>query len=116
MLQKTGEQERAERLLNDVLKYIHGIRRLGFTGYGIRDVEIYALQGNKKQALAALRQAVDEHWRWSWKYKLEHAANIDSIRKEPEFQKITAEVKADMAKQLARVRETEGKDSVCVTP
>ena len=116
VLQKTGEQERADRLFNDALKYIQGIRRLGYTGYGIRDVEIYALQGNKKQALAALRQAVDNDWRWYWKIKLAHTANIDSIRKEPEFQTMATKIKTDMARQLAHVREEEGKDSVCITP
>lgn len=29
---------------------------------------------------------------------------------------MVTEIKADMDRQLARVREEEGKDSVCVTP
>jgi hypothetical protein len=68
---------------------------------------IYALQGEKQKALAALRQAVDEGWRLSWWYYLELDPNLESIREEPEFRAIVAEIEADMAEQLERVRQME---------
>jgi tetratricopeptide (TPR) repeat protein len=107
ILSKTGEQQRADRLLEGSLQYIQQIPRLGFLGYDIADVQIYALQGNKQKALAALHRAIDEGWRDSWWYYLKHDPNLESLHDEPEFQAMVAEIEADMAEQLARVREME---------
>jgi hypothetical protein len=70
-------------------------------------VQIYALQGEKQKALAALRQAIDEGWRGMWWYFLKHDPSLESLHDEPEFQAMVAEIEADMAAQLARVREME---------
>jgi len=76
--------------------------------YGIPwQVQIYALQGQTERALNELRQAVDNGWRGLWWYWLEHDPKLESIRHEPEFQAMVAEIKADMAAQLARVRAIE---------
>ena len=40
VLQKTGEQEKADSLLNDALTYTQSIQRLGVFGYKIADVDI----------------------------------------------------------------------------
>ena len=106
VLIRTGERDRADLLLDRSLEYIQTIPRLGF-GYGIADVEIYALQGDKQKALSALRQAIDEGWRVHWWYDLKHDPNLESLHDEPEFQAMVAEIEADMAAQLARVREME---------
>ena len=109
ILSKTGEQERADRLLESSLQYIQRIPRLGDygSGYGIADVQIYTLQGDKQKALSVLRQAVDEGWRDSWWYFLKFDPILESLHDEPEFQAMVAEIEADMAEQLARVREME---------
>jgi tetratricopeptide (TPR) repeat protein len=105
---KTGEQRRADRLLEGSLQYIQRIPRLGpFFGYEIADVQIFALQGDKQKALSALRQAIDEGWRFSWWYYLKYDPTLESLHDEPEFQAMVAEIEADMAAQLARVREME---------
>ena len=65
VLAKTGEQERANLLLNRSFQYIQTLPRVGAAGYGIADVRIYALQGNKQKALSALQRAIDEGWRES---------------------------------------------------
>ncbi len=116
-MSKTGEQERANLLLDRSLTFIQTIPRLGlFTGYWISDVRIYALQGKTEKALAALRQAIDERWRSFWWFYLEHDPNLDSIRDEPEFQAMVEEIKADMAAQLARVREMEANGELELEP
>jgi tetratricopeptide (TPR) repeat protein len=104
VLIRTSEQERANLLLDRSLEYIQTIPRLGY-GYWIADVLIYALQGEKQKALAALRQAIDEGWRAHWWYFLKQDPNLESLHDESEFQAMVAEIEADMAKQLARVRE-----------
>jgi tetratricopeptide (TPR) repeat protein len=104
---KTGEQQRADWLLESSLQYIQRIPRLGFAGYGIADVKIYTLQGDKQRALSALRQAIDEGWRDGWWYYLRYDPTLESLHDEPEFQAMVAEIEADMAAQLARVREME---------
>lgn len=106
VLSKTGEQKRADLLLDRSLTFIETIPRLGF-GYDVSDVRIYALQGKTEKALAALRQAIDQGWRTVWWYYAEHDPNLDSIRNEPEFQAMVNEIKADMAVQLERVRAME---------
>jgi hypothetical protein len=57
--------------------------------------------------LSALRQAIDEGWRGVWWYYLQHDPNLESLHDEPEFQAMVAEIEADMAAQLERVREME---------
>jgi tetratricopeptide (TPR) repeat protein len=104
---KTGEQQRADWLLEGSLQYIQQIPRLGGSGYAIADVQIYALQGEKQKALSALRQAIDEGWRRYWWYSLKQDPTLESLHDEPEYQAMVAEIEADMAVQLARVREME---------
>jgi tetratricopeptide (TPR) repeat protein len=104
---KTGDPERADWLLESSLQHIQQIPRLGFHGYGIADVQIYALKGKKQKALSALQRAIDEGWRRYWWYYLKQDPNLESLHDEPEFQAMVAEIEADMAAQLARVREME---------
>ena len=68
---------------------------------------LYALQGEKRKALAALRRAIDEGWRVFWSYYLKRDPNLESLHDEPEFQAMAKENEADMAAQLARVLEME---------
>ena len=100
-----GERERANDLLEGGLKIIETVPRLGTDGYWITDVRIYALQQRPQKALAALRQAIDEGWRVLVWYYLEHDPNLDSIRDEPEFQRLYAELRADLAAQAERVED-----------
>jgi len=103
-----GQSERAQLLLDRSLDYVAStsMPRLHWysVAYGIpQQVQIYALQGKTGKALEALRQAIDNGWRGLWWYWLEHDPNLDSIRDEPEFQAMVAEIKLDMATQLQRV-------------
>lgn len=100
VLMRMGEQERAQRLLEKCLAFVQTIPRLGQGGFWIADTIIHALRGETRKAIAALREAIDEGWRASWWYYLNHDPNLESIRGEPEFQALAAEVKADMAVQL----------------
>jgi tetratricopeptide (TPR) repeat protein len=106
VLFKTGEQERADLLLNRSFQHVQTLPRLGMR-YGIAAVQIYTLRGDKQRAVSALRQAIDEGWRDLWWYFLKLKPDLGLLHDEPEFQAMVAEIEADMAAQLARVREME---------
>lgn len=107
VLQRVGEHDRAQLLLHSSLKFIETIPRLGASGYQVKDAEILAMLGQDAEALAALQQAVDQGWRRFWWYTGEHESNLDAVRARPEFQAMTAWLRADMAARLARVQTTE---------
>jgi tetratricopeptide (TPR) repeat protein len=107
VLLKTGEQEQADLLLNHSFQHIQTLPRLGLYGYGIADVRIYALQGDKQKALSALRHAIDEGWPIFLLYSLKHDLSLKSL---------LAEIEADMAAQLGRVREMEHNGELVLTP
>jgi len=107
VLAKTGEQEHADLLLNRSLEHIQVMPRFGDRGYWFADAQIYALRGDKQKALSTLRQAIDEGFRFLWWYFLKQDLSLESLHEEPEFQAMIDEIEADMATQLARVREME---------
>jgi TolB-like protein/DNA-binding winged helix-turn-helix (wHTH) protein/Flp pilus assembly protein TadD len=107
VLLNTGEKEHANLLLEKSLRYIQTKPRLGINGYDLIDAEIYALRGEKKKALSTVRQAINEGWRRYWWYAFKYEPDFASLRGEPEYQAMIAEIEADMAAQLARVREME---------
>ena len=77
------------------------------TGYQFENVDLYALRGEKEKALAALREGAAKGMRIMWRLQLLYNPNLESLRNEPKFQAVIAEIEADMAQQLARVREME---------
>jgi len=105
VLEKSGNQKRAQALLDCCMRFIHTIPRLGQEGYWISDSAIYSLRGDTGAALTALREAIDQGWRASWWYHLKHDPNFDAIRDEPDFQAMVQEIEADMSKQLAQTHE-----------
>jgi len=105
VLQRMGEVERADDLLERSMEVIRKLPRLGTNGYWIADVRILALQRQPQRALRALRQAVDEGWRFLTWYQFEHDPNLDSIRGSAEFQRLYVETKTDLAAQARHVLE-----------
>jgi hypothetical protein len=85
-------------------------------GFGIADVQIYAIRGERQKALSTLRQAIDEGWRAYWRYHLEHDLSLESLHGEPDFQAMVSEIEAEMATQLERVREMEQNGELALTP
>jgi tetratricopeptide (TPR) repeat protein len=104
-----GEKAKAESLLSLVETELPHWPQIGVwgAGYGYADVELHALRGDKERALAALREDAAKGIRYLWRFHLLHNPNLESIRDTPEFAAIIEEIEADMAAQLARVREME---------
>ena len=105
---QAGEEAKAESLLSAAESEIpHWPRTAAGWGYGFANVDLHALRGDKEKALAALREGVANGTRWLWRLQLLYNPNLKSIRNTPEFAAVIAEIEADMAEQLARVREME---------
>jgi hypothetical protein len=78
--------------------------RLGSWGFGIDDVRIHALRGDKAKALAALREAEQTGWRGPiWRLSRDFAPSLASIRDEPEFKAVFADIERDLALQRAKL-------------
>ncbi|MCH8894856.1 MAG: hypothetical protein IH927_01195 [Proteobacteria bacterium] len=106
LLQPAGEADSADTLIDAGLSWYREKQVPGVHGYltNIVDVELLALNGEKNAALDALRQAVDGGWRWSWPWYMSNE-NLSSLRVEPEFQDIIAQLENDMATQLKAIKE-----------
>ncbi|HEX7063309.1 MAG TPA: hypothetical protein VF200_15155 [Woeseiaceae bacterium] len=97
---REGRRQEAASLLETSLALVRRLPRLGTFGYGIRDVQIYALLGRKEDALQAFRAALDEGFRGSiffdnWPLALD--PYIASLRDEPRFVAMVAELDRDLA-------------------
>jgi TolB-like protein len=104
---RAGEQSKADSLLALVESELPHWPQIDPWGYGYANVELHALRGDKERALAALREGAAKGIRYMWRLQLLYNPNLESIRDTPEFAAIIAEIEADMAAQLARVREME---------
>ena len=100
ILFKTNEGDRARMLLDRAERYIRTLPRLGESGYGIQDVRIHALRGDKAKALSALRAAVKEGWRGPfWRTQLLFDMSLTSVSSDPAFKAVVADIRRDMKRQ-----------------
>jgi TolB-like protein/Tfp pilus assembly protein PilF len=110
VLQRLGNREQAERILDAYLEYIADRPRLGLKGFRIADVEALALLGRGDEALARLREAVDAGWRTTWPEHGWHLADdpyLTGLRDDTRFRAIVAEVDADIARMRERAAQAE---------
>lgn len=93
--QQLGNSDAADRLLEQALAVTGTLPRVGYSGYGIRDVQILTLQGRISTALDKLRDAIDEGFVSEMPYDLWTADKdplIASLRSEPRFIEMRKEV------------------------
>jgi len=105
LLQRAGESTAASALINAGLAWIKQTQPEGVHGYviNIADVELLALDGQTQAALDTLQQAVDTGWRSHWRSVFGNET-LASLRNEPRFQQITAQLEQDMATQFEAIR------------
>lgn len=107
--ERIGERQCAETLLARILQLLESQTGLGAKAFGFLDVEVYARLGRIEQALSVLRASVDAGMRMQWKTQVEDSPHMARLREQPEFLAIREEVRADLAAQLAIVREMEAR-------
>jgi tetratricopeptide (TPR) repeat protein len=115
-LEKTGDHECANRLLDKALEQMRVMPRMGYFGYGFADVEVHARQENKEQALTALRKAIDDGWRVFWWTQSERSPHTELLSSDPEFNAMMDEIRSEMSVQLERVRDMEARDTLTPIP
>ena len=102
VLQKTGESERAENLLNVAIETMKTLKRnRGSTAYGFLDVRAYAVLGQTEQALTALEECAELEYLSNWQ-GLKFLPHYDAIRDDPRFSSALSRLSA--ATELARKR------------
>lgn len=69
----------------------------------IVDVSLLALSGEAEAAMETLSAAVDQGWKYDWRWHLANR-NLDSIRDEPDFEIIKTRLERETALQLEAIR------------
>jgi tetratricopeptide (TPR) repeat protein len=108
--QREGREGQASLLLTETLDVIREVPRLGTYGFGIRDVQAYALLGRREDAIAAFREALDAGFRGSvffdgWPIEVD--PYLDSIRNDPRFVDMLEELHDYLVAMRDRVTEAE---------
>jgi hypothetical protein len=76
----------------------------GFSGTALPTHRFTPCAATKPHVLAALRQADMAGWRGpAWRYYRDFDPNLASIRNQPEFKAVFADIERDMAQQRARL-------------
>jgi TolB-like protein/tetratricopeptide (TPR) repeat protein len=108
--QREGRERQAFRLLTETLDAIRELPRLGTYGFGIRDVQAYALLGRREDAITAFREAIDAGFRGSiafdgWPIAID--PYLESIRGDARFVEMLDELESYVTIMRDRVTEAE---------
>ena len=113
LLHTRGETQRRDALLLAVEEQIATMHRIRGKGYGILDVYIHVMRGDRDQAIARLREAIDMGWRvgyWDgvwWLLRKEWI--LASLHQDPEFIALMDELEDDIRKQRQWYEENKDK-------
>ncbi len=102
-LRKLGKVHEADAVLKNSLTLVQDRKTQGYTGFpelSFAEARAYALQGNRALAVATLRQAVAQGWRHYWSMHSDPRWN--SLRSDPEFGEILAEVRSEVERMGER--------------
>jgi hypothetical protein len=94
---------------------IETMHRLRGVAYGILDVYIHAMRGDRDLAIAGLREAIDAGWKATdldpdinW-WQLRSDWKLESLHQDPEFIALMNELEADILEQRLWYQENKDK-------
>jgi len=101
ILHSNGETERRDVLLQALEERIATMHRTRGIGYGVLDVYVHAMRGDRDKAIAALRDAIDIGWRGGnfGGWMLRQNWKLAGLHQDPEFIALMDELEADIRKQ-----------------
>jgi len=109
-LRQTNHDRQASDLLTQAWDVVQQMPRIGAAGYGIRDVQILAVQGRKDAAINALREAIDAGFVSELVYDfwtLDQDALLDSLRDDPRFEAMRLELHEVIDQMRENVRQAD---------
>ena len=106
-LKQLGEIERASKILDQTEAFLKNIQRLGIHGYWVSDAQIEAIRGNHAASLSLLRKAVDEGWRNLWRFYLLHDPILETLRADPELQRLVSTIEEETVGQLSNIAQSQ---------
>lgn len=105
ILNAAGELEQRDILLTALENAMAEMQRIHGEGYGVLDMYVHAIRGNRELALAAFKEAVDLGWKVSMEelylhwWHLPDDWMLGDLRQDPEFIILFKELEAQVAVQ-----------------
>ena len=104
ILDANGEVQQRDVLLRALEDRIETMHRVRGIGYGIVDVYIHVMRGNRDRAIAALSEAIDQGWKitrpfpldGNW-WTLRQDWKLAGLRDDPEFIALMEELEAEVS-------------------
>jgi len=108
LLQAAGQQEEARRILEDVVVRYDEMYSIGAANWplGSAKAQALALLGEPDEAVAELSRIIKDGWRLRWRFNTELNPSFDTIRDDPRFRSLIAEIESDIEQQKKAFAES----------